>query len=145
MAEYDNFIDFHIEDEVELGYSNFDGLRMWLEKVLESEEQTAFAIQYVFCDAPRMLDLNKQYLSHDTHTDIITFDYYEDAGYLSGDIFIGVDMVKENAGLMGLSFHEELKRVMVHGILHLLGYKDATSQQKAAMRNKENYCLSLQP
>jgi probable rRNA maturation factor len=88
--------------------------------------------------------MNIQFLQHDTLTDIITFDYCEELGNVSGDIFISLDRVRENATELNLSFEEELKRVIIHGVLHLLGYNDKEAADEALMRQKENYYLTLQ-
>ncbi len=90
-----------------------------------------------------MLNLNKSYLNHHDHTDVITFDLGDGSTTISADIFIGVDQVRDNAFLYEVSFHQELKRVMVHGILHLLGYGDKTPQEQEEMRKKEEAYLSL--
>jgi probable rRNA maturation factor len=87
--------------------------------------------------------MNVEYLAHDTLTDIITFDNSDDADILEGDIFISVDRVKENAHDLGITFRDELHRVMIHGVLHLLGYQDKDLLSQTAMRKKEDYCLSL--
>ena len=87
-----------------------------------------------------VLKLNQEYLDHDYYTDIITFDYVEQ-GIVSGDIVISIDRVRENAKEFGVSFTEELNRVIIHGVLHLLGYRDTSDEEKTKMREKENYHL----
>ena len=96
----------------------------------------------IFCSDPYILDINQRYLQHDYFTDIITFDYCE-GKVLSGDLFISIDTVRENAAEYGASFEEELNRVMVHGLLHLIGYDDHTPAEQQEMRSKEDYYLSI--
>ena len=114
----------------------------WLRIVAESEIRRLGQISIIFCSDNYILDINQRYLQHDYFTDIITFDYCED-DRLSGDLFISVDSVRENAIEYGTSFNDELNRVMVHGILHLIGYDDHTDEDIRQMRSKENYYLSL--
>ena len=114
----------------------------WLRLVAESEIKRIGDISIIFCSDNYILDVNQKYLQHDYFTDIITFDYCE-GDKLSGDLFISVDTVRDNAIEYGSDFKEELNRVMVHGILHLIGYDDQTDEDVAEMRSKENYYLSL--
>ena len=114
----------------------------WLKIVAESEIRRLGQISIIFCSDNYILDINQRFLQHDYFTDIITFDYCED-DRLSGDLFISVDSVRENAIEYGSSFNDELNRVMVHGILHLIGYDDHTDEDIRQMRSKENYYLSL--
>ena len=99
-------------------------------------------LSIVFCSDPYILDVNMKYLQHDYFTDIITFDYC-DGRILSGDLFISIDTVRANAVEYGAGFEEELNRVMVHGLLHLIGYDDHTEDQKKEMREKEDYYLEM--
>ena len=99
-------------------------------------------IHYIFCDDEKILEINRQFLQHDYYTDIITFDYCE-GDTLSGDIFISVDTVTANAKEYSVSFDEELKRVMIHGILHLCGQNDKTADEQQEMRIKENNALRM--
>ena len=114
----------------------------WLKIVAESEIRRIGDISIIFCSDNYILDVNQKYLQHDYFTDIITFDYCE-GDRLSGDLFISVDSVRENALEYGTEFADELNRVMVHGILHLIGYDDHCEEDIATMRAKENYYLSL--
>ena len=114
----------------------------WLRLVAESEIRRIGNISIIFCSDNYILDVNQQYLQHDYFTDIITFDYCE-GDRLSGDLFISVDTVRENALEYGTEFSEELHRVIVHGVLHLIGYDDHNDDDIAMMRKKENYYLSL--
>ena len=114
----------------------------WLSRVAESEGYSLSALSYIFCNDQYLLDLNQTYLSHDTLTDIITFDYVEGTE-VSGDIFISVDRLKENAAIFKVSFEEERLRVMAHGLLHLMGYKDKTAEDQEIMSNKENEKIKM--
>ena len=116
----------------------------WLKFVAESEAKRLDDISVIFCSDNYILDVNIKYLKHDYYTDIITFDYCE-GNRLSGDLFISVDSVRENAAFYGTEFADELNRVIVHGVLHLIGYDDHTEEDIAVMREKENYYLSQRP
>ncbi len=117
-------------------------LKNWIVAVAASEQQRCGDINYIFCNDEDLLKINRQYLNHDTLTDIITFDYTQNK-VISGDIFISIERVKENARSFNTGFEEELHRVMIHGILHLCGYKDKNPAQKKQMRDKENTALAL--
>ena len=114
----------------------------WLKMVAGSEMRRLGAINIIFCSDHYILDVNMKYLQHDYFTDIITFDYCE-KDVLSGDLFISIDSVRENALYYGTEFADELNRVMVHGLLHLIGYDDHTEEDIAVMRQKENYYLEM--
>lgn len=116
----------------------------WLRFVASSEVRNLQNINIIFCSDNYILDVNMKYLQHDYFTDIITFDYCED-DYLSGDLFISIDSVRDNADFYGTEFQDELNRVIVHGILHLVGYDDHTEEEQKVMRSKEDYYLSLRP
>ncbi len=114
----------------------------WLRLAAESEIFRIGNISIIFCSDNYVLDINQRFLHHDYFTDIITFDYCE-GDRLSGDLFISVDSVRENAVEFGVEFKEELNRVIIHGLLHLMGYDDHTDEDVEMMRSKENYYLSL--
>lgn len=114
----------------------------WLRFVAEAEAKRIGDVNIIFCSDPYILDVNINYLGHDYYTDIITFDYVE-GDVLSGDLFISIDSVRENASFYGAEFPTELRRVMVHGLLHLIGYDDHTPAEQKEMRSKEDYYLSL--
>lgn len=114
----------------------------WLKMVAASELRKIGDINIIFCSDNYILDVNMKYLQHDYFTDIITFDYCE-KDVLSGDLFISIDSVRENALFYGTEFPEELNRVIVHGVLHLIGYDDHTEEDIKTMRSKENYYLEL--
>ncbi len=125
--------------------SNPEYLRTWLKAVIESEKKKQGDIQFVFCDDDYLLTINRDYLNHDTLTDIVTFPTSNDTSVISGEIYISVDRVTENANIENVIFVAELSRVMVHGVLHLMGYKDHQNGEKIQMRSKEDYYLNLQP
>ncbi len=114
----------------------------WLKLVAESEVRKLGNINIIFCSDNYILDVNMKYLQHDYFTDIITFDYCEN-NVLSGDLFISVDSVRENSVFFKTEFSDELNRVIVHGLLHLIGYDDHTPEEQKVMREKENYYLEL--
>ena len=114
----------------------------WLKAVAESEGKRLGDIGIIFCSDNYLLNVNKEYLNHDYYTDIITFDYCE-GNKLSGDLFISVDSGRENAAYYDVEFHVELRRVIVHGLLHLMGYDDHSDEDITQMRAKENACLLL--
>ena len=115
----------------------------WIKKVALLEGKSISSLSVIFCTDEYLLTLNQQYLQHDTFTDVITFHYSEDASIIDGEIFISIDRVRENAGALEISFDEELLRVIIHGVLHLIGYSDKTRTQAAEMRKKEDAYLSL--
>lgn len=117
-------------------------LKAWIKTVTEKEKHRLGDISYIFCSDDELLEINIQHLNHNTYTDIITFDYTE-GNRISSDIFISVDRVEENAKKFKVSFEEELHRVMIHGILHLCGYKDKSKADAELMRKKENVALKL--
>ncbi len=114
----------------------------WLNKVADNEGFSIGEISYVFVNDEELRSMNKKYLDHDYYTDIITFDYSEIKN-LNGDIFISIDRVRENATKFNVTREEELRRVMVHGILHLMGYKDGTTDEKNVMRTLEDINIKM--
>ena len=114
----------------------------WLIKVVHQENASVGALTYVLVNDEELLEMNNKYLEHDYFTDVITFDYSE-GEIISGDIFISWDRIKENARDYGVDQNEELRRVMVHGVLHLLGYDDKSEQEQQEMREKEDYNLNM--
>jgi len=133
-------IDFNYEVDFELSDINY--YSDWLSRVIISESKIDGDLNYIFCDDEYLLGINQQYLNHDTYTDIITFDYCH-GDTISGDIFISIERVEDNAQEYSVSFEEELHRVMAHGVLHLLGYKDKSDQEARLMREKENEKIKL--
>jgi rRNA maturation RNase YbeY len=114
----------------------------WLLEVAKKENKKIGELNIVFYNDQQLLEFNKQYLNHDTLTDVITFDYSE-KNLIQGDICLSVERIKENAAKYGCTFEEELRRVMVHGILHLCGYKDKKKEDKQVMKQKEDDALIL--
>jgi len=114
----------------------------WVRKVIQMHECKTGDISFIFCSDEYLLDVNKKFLKHDYFTDVITFDYVIE-GLISGDIFISVDRVIDNSVSFGTVFSNELYRVIIHGVLHLLGFGDKTEQEKLVMRQKEDQCLAL--
>ncbi len=117
-------------------------IKQWLEQVVLAEKKRVGSINFLFASDEFVLDQNKRFLKHNTYTDIITFHNNEGA-CLNGDILISVDRVRENASKLNIPFDEELKRVMVHGVLHLCGYKDKAPEDIKKMRTNENKALKL--
>jgi probable rRNA maturation factor len=133
-------IDFNYENEYSL--DNEEAIVNWLSAVILSEGKKEGEINYIFCDDEYLHKINLEYLNHDTLTDIISFDYTM-GNQISGDIFISVERVQDNATDFKVSFEEELRRVMVHGVLHCCGYKDKGEEEELLMRSKENEKLAL--
>ncbi len=119
-------------------------LKTWIMAVIKKEKLKAGPLAYTFCSDKELLKINKEFLNHDTYTDIVTFDYSE-RETVSGEIFISADRVKENAEKFGTDFETELKRVIIHGVLHLCGYGDKTKSDKKLMRAKEDAALKYFP
>lgn len=132
-------INFYYEEVTVLRLAK-RALRNWMTAAVQEEGMETGEINFIFCSDAYLLKINQQYLEHDYYTDIITFDYVE-GGVISGDLFISTDRVLENAGVYGISFNEELNRIMIHGVLHLLGYEDKSVEQKKRMTEKEDYYL----
>ncbi len=133
-------INFFTETTFELKQKN--NISAWILSVIKNESFILGDVNYIFCDDKYLLEKNIKYLKHNTLTDIISFDYTE-GDNISGDIYISVERVEENAKELGIPFLDELHRVMVHGILHYCGYKDKLKSEKNEMRSKEDYYLSL--
>jgi rRNA maturation RNase YbeY len=114
----------------------------WIKKVILDEGKKSGQISFIFCSDNYLLEVNKKYLNHDYFTDIITFDYVEN-NVVNGDIFVSVDRVRENAVTFKTTFTDELNRILIHGVLHLLGYKDKTKSDKSVMTDKEDFYLNL--
>lgn len=133
-------ISFNYESEFSLEQE--DLYASWIENIVLSENKILGEISYIFCDDAYLHTINMQYLNHDTLTDIISFDYTE-GDVISGDIFISVERVHDNALDFNVSFDEELKRVLAHGVLHYCGYKDKTDSDAILMRSKEEEKIKL--
>jgi probable rRNA maturation factor len=139
-------ISFHTED-IKFNLKNKTILKKWILSVIEKKKRKAGELNFIFCSDEHLLGINRQYLHHDTYTDIITFDYSKEdlRQAVSGDIFISVERVGENAKKFSKSFENELHRVIIHGTLHLLGYKDKTKAAKEEMRKEEDRALKNLP
>lgn len=133
-------IEFNSIDTFEV--SNPEVMRSWIQSVVQAEGYTLGEVNFIFSSDSYLHDLNKRFLNHDTLTDVISFDYTS-GKIVSGDIYISIDRVKDNAVEYGVTFDNELARVMVHGVLHYCGYKDKDSKEAKEMRAKENVYLSL--
>ena len=114
----------------------------WIKKVIEKEGKNLGAITCIFSSDTEILRINRQYLKHDYYTDIITFDYTEN-NIVSGDLFISLDTVRFNSEKFKTAYEDELRRVIIHGILHLCGYNDLTKEQKVIIRMKESESLAI--
>ena len=134
MIEFNYGTDFRLDDE--------EKFADWISRVVASEEGSLAQLNYIFCSDQYLLQLNRKHLNHDTLTDILTFDYSE-RKHIGGDIFISVERVAENAAKFTVTMENELLRVMVHGVLHLLGYSDKSEVDKIVMRRKEDEKMKL--
>ena len=127
-------LDFELEDKIKV--------KKWISEIIKAQGKKVGQIGYLFCDDAYLIEVNQTYLNHDTYTDIITFDYVV-GDMISGDIMISVERVKENALQFYTSFEQALLRVIIHGVLHLLGQKDKSESEAAEMRKKEEAALVL--
>ena len=134
MISFNYETDFELENEAQ--YED------WISRIIESEGFNEGEINYIFCDDEYLHKINVEYLDHDTLTDIISFDYSV-GNVLQGDIFVSVERVKDNANDFNVSFEEELKRVLSHGVLHYCGYKDKSPEDEALMRSKEEEKMQM--
>ncbi len=114
----------------------------WLKEVILFEGKRVGEVSFIFCSDSYLLDVNNKFLDHDYYTDVITFDYVE-GNVISGDIFISLDRISENSNSLNISFLDELNRIMVHGVLHLLGYKDKSKKDKSLMTEREDFFIKL--
>lgn len=133
-------IEYHYENNFKL--ENETKYTDWIKRIIASEDAILGPIHYIFCDDNFLLSMNQKYLNHNTLTDIISFDY-SDMGAISGDIFISTDRVEENAVKFEVAIDNELRRVMAHGLLHLLGYNDKNESDRFTMRAKENEKINM--
>lgn len=135
-------LDYSFEDIKPITDFLIEFYENWLSKVTALEQKEMGDITLIFCSDEYLLNVNREYLDHDYYTDIITFDYTED-NIVSGDLFISLDRVADNAQIHTVDFINELNRVVVHGVLHLCGYKDKSEEDEKLMRSKENQMLQL--
>jgi len=129
------------EEGISYKLKNKTQVRQWIIETIHAEGFTLNELSYIFCSDEYLLRINQQYLDHDTYTDIITFDNSETQGQITGDIFISIDRIRENAAKFDQSVVDELHRVIIHGVLHLLGYKDKTPEDNKTMTKKEDQYL----
>lgn len=134
-------IDFNFED-IEFELPDNSLLRSWIEYTIHNENKELGNISYIFCSDEYLWNMNKQYLNHDYYTDIITFDYVKD-GVISGDLFISYDRISDNAEKFGVLRETELLRVMIHGVLHLIGYDDVTDELEEEIHKKEDFYIDI--
>jgi rRNA maturation RNase YbeY len=134
-----NKIDFYYED-CSFVYKGKIATRNWINRAIKENNKQLGAISVIFCSDNYLLKINQDYLNHDYFTDIITFDYCED-NIVSGDLFISIDMIRANAEKFGVELIDELHRVIIHGVMHLVGFKDKTDEEAQTMRAQENYWL----
>lgn len=128
-------IDFAIKQKMKL--------RRWIKQVAEQHHKNIHSLNYIFNSDSAQLSINKEYLAHDTYTDVITFDHSTDPNQIEADVYVSIERVQENALKLRHSFEDELHRVMIHGVLHLLGYRDKKKTEREEMRKKENHYLAL--
>lgn len=136
-----NKISFFYED-IDFKLPQINKHKKWIRHIINKDNFELNYINFIFCSDTYLHSINLEYLNHDTLTDIITFDYSEEST-LEGEIYISIDRVKDNAKDIKIEFEEELRRVMAHGILHMMGFGDKTEDEKSIMRRKEDSCISL--
>lgn len=141
-SEKSQSLEFHFQDYEEFPFPE-KKIREWILFLIESENQKAGILNFIFCSDEFLHTINLEYLQHDSLTDIITFDYSDEFDNISGDIFISIDRIKENADNFAKPIMNELCRIMAHGVLHICGYGDKQVEEKAVMQSKEDYYLSF--
>lgn len=129
------------EEEISYKLKNKTFLKSWIKNTIEEEGYKLNSLNFIFCSDEYLLRLNREYLNHDTYTDIITFDNSSDQTSIEGDVFISTERVKENAKKFDSNEYHELCRVLIHGVLHLTGHKDKSLKDKELIRKRENYYL----
>ncbi len=142
QEELQNIIHFHSED-IDFQLDSVDATTQWIKDTILAENQQLNYLNFIFCSDNYLHKINVEYLDHDTLTDVITFPYAEE--YIEGDIFISIDRIRDNANTFKSSFEQEIRRVIIHGVLHLCGYRDKTSTESQIMRNKESFYLEKYP
>ncbi|MBS1524312.1 MAG: rRNA maturation RNase YbeY [Bacteroidetes bacterium] len=129
------------EEDIRFNLKNKNKVKQWVKTTITTEGYKLQDLNYIFCSDQYLLQINRQYLNHDTYTDIVTFDNSATKGLIEGDIFISIDRIRENAAKFQTGETDELHRVIIHGALHLLGYKDKTPGDKKLMTEKEDHYL----
>ena len=135
ISFFEEGVSYNLKDKIKV--------RQWIKDTIAAEGYQLDELSYIFCSDAYLLTINQQYLDHDTYTDIVTFDNSETPGTIVGDIFISIDRIRENAEKFEQTFVDELHRVIIHGTLHLLGYKDKKLAEKQKMTEKEDFYLNL--
>jgi probable rRNA maturation factor len=130
------------EEDISFKLKNKTPVRQWIKDTIQAEGFKLNELTYIFCSDNYLLQINQQYLDHDTYTDIVTFDNSDEEGIITGDIFISIDRIRENAANFKVTEATELHRVIIHGALHLLGYKDKNAADKKKMTQKEDFYLN---
>lgn len=138
--EFNQLINFHFED-IEIDFPQINFIINWINQTIESEKNQLDQLNFIFCSDSYLHKINLEYLKHDTFTDVITFPYSEES--VEGDIFISIERIRENAKNLNQSFENELHRVIIHGVLHLMHYGDKNPEEIELMRSKENYYLNI--
>ena len=133
---------FQSEEDFDFSSKEEKKVKTWIKKIIRKEGKTCGQLYYFFCSDEHLLNINTEFLNHKTYTDIITFDYSEKET-ISGEIFISIDRVKENAGKYKKTFADELRRIIIHGVFHLCSYSDKSAAAKKIMRKKEDEALVL--
>ena len=128
--------------EVKISLANRTQLKKYIQSIFKKEGKELESINYIFCTDKAVLEINRQFLTHDFYTDIITFGLSEKRAPIQAEIYISIDRVKDNARQLGVSFKSELHRVIFHGVLHLCGYKDKSKKETGEMRGKEEFYLA---
>ena len=136
----EDLIQYHTE-AIDFDLPNSDQLTNWIKATIKTEQNELSTLNFIFCNDAYLHTINVDYLNHDTFTDVITFPYTKADEPIQGDIYISLDRIKENAAKFDVPFLKELKRVMIHGVLHLCGYGDKSEKEAAIMRAKENFYL----
>ena len=133
---------YFFEEDITYNLKQKTAVRQWITETITAEGYKLKELNYIFCSDRYLLQINQQYLKHDTYTDIITFDNSDTEKLIIGDIFISIERIRENAAKFNLPETDELHRVIIHGALHLLGYKDKTPVTKQKMTQKEDFYLN---
>ncbi|MEM0940844.1 MAG: rRNA maturation RNase YbeY [Bacteroidota bacterium] len=131
------------QEDIDFIPENAESLQHWIIQITTDHHYSIKNLNYIFCSDQHLLNINKKYLNHEHFTDIITFDNSTENKVIESDIFISIDRVKDNSNVFKTTFEEELYRVMIHGLLHLIGYDDGNHLDKKRMKKKEDVCLSL--
>ena len=130
-------------EEIEFNLPQPNKIKGWIKKVIEKESKSLTSLNFIFCSDEYLHKINTEFLNRDYYTDVITFDYSENPDEIEGEVYISIYRVQENSSSLQQNFQEELHRIIIHGVLHLLGFNDTSDIEQLAMRKKEEACLSL--